>query len=168
MAKMTYGSWSKAADEHGKLNWSGADGKAGMAIDCAALVGGKKVWDSMDASGKFVLAYGAKQWASDGMAGKADTMAEYRALLADRIQSLMAGEAVTGGYPYGVEAIAKVKGIPVEKVRETWAKATDEQRATWYKLPAVQAAVKQIKAEIAAKQAKATVGDAAAGLDEFK
>lgn len=168
MARAGYGNWGKVANEHGRLIWTGTDGKGSMEVDCAALCGGAKHWNSIGPNGQFVLAYGAKQWVSDGLAGKADTAAEYRRMLADRIQSLMAGEAVTGGYPYAVEAIARVKGIPIEKVRETWNGASPEKREAWYKLPAVDAAVKAIKAEIAAKASKAVAGDVIGGLDDFK
>src|SRR5512143_4091299 len=100
MARAGYGNWGKSANEHGRLIWTGTDGKGSMEVDCASLVGGKKHWDGLTPSGQFIVAYGEKQWVSDGLAGKADTSAQYRTMLTERIQALMAGEAVTGGFPY--------------------------------------------------------------------
>jgi hypothetical protein len=164
MAKVQYGTWAKAPDEVGKITWTPVSGTA-LSWDLSGIVGDVE-WTDLDPIAQFGLGYGFKQWVSDGLAGKARNLSEYVGMLQERAEAFMQGEAVTGGYPFAAEAIAKVKGISIEKAKAVWADATSEKRATWYGLTNVQAAVKLIKQERERARNEVLVA-VSAGLDDF-
>ena len=166
MAKIQYGTWSRTADETGKLAWTAADGRTKLEVPLASIIG-DVAWQDMDPVGQFTLAYGAKQWVSDGLAGKAGSMTEYITMLGDRIRALLSGEAVTGGFPYAAEAISKVKGIAIERAKEVWNAASAEKKAQWYQLSNVQAAVKLVKQE-RERARNETLIAVSAGLEDFE
>jgi hypothetical protein len=163
MARQFNGSWAKTPDEQGKMVFSSAAGKA-TKIDCHAAVGGKDVWAKMTPSGRFLLGYGVKQWIMDPLGSKSG--AEWDATFAERVSMVVTGQAGGDSLPYLCEAIARVKNITVEKVRETVfaPTVTAEQRKAWYNAPKVQAAVTLIQDEARRTRAEAVL--ATAGDDD--
>ncbi len=164
MAKIQYGTWAKSAGEDGYITWTPISGGA-LKWNLASIIG-DLVWGDLDPIAQFGLSYGFKQWVSDGLAGKARNLTEYVGMLRERADSFMQGDAVTGGYPFAAEAIAKVKGIAIERAKQVWADASPEKRATWYGLSNVQAAVKLIRQERERARNEVLIA-VSAGLDDF-
>ncbi len=164
MAKLQYGTWAKSADDVGIITWTPISG-APLRWDLSTIIG-DLAWTDLDPTAQFGLSYGFKQWVSDGLAGKARNLAEYVGMLRDRADAFMQGDAVTGGYPFAAEAIAKIKGVPIEKARATWAGASAEKRAQWYGMSNVQAAVKLVRQE-RERERNETLIAVSAGLEDF-
>lgn len=169
MARANNGSWARSPNELGQLVFTAASGKT-HPVDCIAVAGGKKAWDVLTPSARFLLGYGTKQWIVDPLGSKsgADWMDGFfeRKMLAE------SGQAGSDALPYIVEAIARIKNLPVEKVRAQVfdPKVTAEQRAAWYATKAVQAAVTLIVEERKRVSAEAVLASAGAGseLPDFK
>ena len=111
--------------------------------------------------------HGFKQKIADSVAGlsKGEQYAEAYAELADVMQSLREGEWNRRGTGGGqvmqdlIEAIAKIKKQPVEKVAAAVQKADAEQRKVWAKNPAVAAAMTEAKAKRLKEAAKEQSGE---------
>lgn len=171
MAKLTYGSWATTADAvTGELSWTSVDGKYKIVVDMPAACGiTQDEWAALTPALQWVASYGAKQKISDGLAGKAAGLTNYRTLLEERVQAFVLQEHVTGSQPYACEAIARIRGLPLSEVRTAWADLSPEVRAQRYALPTVQAMVALIESEVKTARAKAVVGaaDGDDGLGDF-
>lgn len=174
MARNLNGTWAPSPNEQGQLLLTLASGKT-LAIDCPAVVGGKKVWDSIDPSGRWIVGYGAKQYALDFAASASGQ--EWIDKVQERIDLMHNLQAGSDSLPWLCEAIARIKKLPVEKVREQIygrdkdgkQQSTAEQRQRWYREEVVKAQVTLIMNERQSARAKELLErSGASSLPEFK
>lgn len=105
--------------------------------------------------------HGASQKIGDSYAGAKGNFAVGIANAQAVIDQLLAGawnaEREGGAPRLGelAEAIARIKGVDVDKARAAVEKATDEQRKTWRSNAKVKLTLAQIRAEKAAKELEA-------------
>ncbi len=166
MAKVTYGSWDSQPGSDGLMMWRGLN-KETFEIDCASLVGGKDVWDSLSDDGQWLVGYGIKQKVDDGLAGRAQSYAHYLELKGARVAALESGDLL-GGIPTELAqaAIARILNAPIERVRKTWAKTSRAERKALCERSNVKLAMETIRGERAAERNKHML-NVTAGLEDF-
>lgn len=104
-----------------------------------------------------LMLHGASQKIGDSYAGVKGNFVEGINNAKAIVQQLLSGEWRATGEERGprlaelAEAIARVKGAPVEKAMAAVEAATDEQRAAWRSNPQVKSAIAQNRAEKAQK-----------------
>jgi len=109
-----------------------------------------------------LMLHGASQKIGDSYAGAKGDFASGIASAQSVIDQLLAGEWTSSGEERGprlaelAEAIARIKGVPVEKALAAVEKATDDQRKAWRSNAQVKAAIAQARAEKAQKALEAS------------
>ena len=108
-----------------------------------------------------LMLHGASQKIGDSYAGAKGDFASAVASAQAVVDQLLAGEWTSSGEERGprlaelAEAIARIKGVPVEKAMAAVEKATDEQRKGFRANAQVKAAIAQARAEKAQKALEA-------------